>query len=92
MLACVDFLVLTAIDALDSDDAEDLETLASMTTDRSQLMMNLRTAYFEAESDLPTDARTFVLDMTLLVENVVKALSRYGEALARRHQSMTNNL
>lgn len=92
ILESVDFLVLTAIDALDSDDAEDLETLASMTTDRSQLMMNLRTAYFEAESDLPTDARTFVLDMTLLVENVVKALSRYGEALARRHQSMTNNL
>lgn len=92
VLESVDFLVLTVIDTLESQDADDLETLASMTADRSQLMMNLRAAYFEAESQMTTNDRTFVLDMTLLVENVVKALSRYGEALAVRHQSMMKNL
>ena len=87
MLESIDFLILAAIDAIDSQESEDVLTLASMTTDRSQMMANLRTAYFEAERDLSMEARSFVLDMTMLVENMVKTLSRYGEVLAQQQQT-----
>lgn len=81
MLESVDFLVLSAIDALDSGDEADINMLASMTQDRSEMMANLRKAYFQAEHELSNDARNFVLDITMLLENVVKTLSRYGQVL-----------
>jgi len=87
MLESVDFLVLSAIDALESDDDVDIEMLASMTQDRSDMMVNLRKAYFQAEHELNNEARSFVLDMTMLLENVVKTLSRYGQVL--KHSSLT---
>jgi|GEM_PF-765129 len=81
MLESVDFLVLSAIDALESGDEMDIDMLASMTQDRSDMMVNLRNAYFQAEHELSNDARGFVLDITMLLENVVKTLSRYGQLL-----------
>jgi hypothetical protein len=59
----------------------DISMLASMTQDRSEMMANLRRAYFEAEHELSNSARSFVLDITMLLENVVKTLSRYGQVL-----------
>lgn len=87
ILESVDFLVLTAIDAIEGRDTEDLQMLSSMTQDRGPMMVNLRNAYFAAEQELDTKARSFILDMTLLLENVVKTLSRYGDVL-RAHQSL----
>ncbi len=81
MLESVDFLVLSAIDALESGDVMDIAMLASMTQDRSEMMAKLRKAYFEAEHELSNSARSFVLDITMLLENVVKTLSRYGQVL-----------
>ena len=81
MLESVDFLLLSAIEALESGDEVDIDMLASMTQDRSDMMANLRKAYFQAEHDLNNEARSFVLDITMLMENVVKTLSRYGQVL-----------
>lgn len=81
VLESIDFLILTVIDALASGDPEDIEMLASMTQDRSDMMANLRKAYFNAEQDLDNEARSFVLDITMLLENVVKTISRYGQVM-----------
>lgn len=81
MLESVDFLVLSAIDALETGDEIDIDMLASMTRDRSDMMVNLRKAYFQAEQDLNNEAKSFVLDITMLLENVVKTLSRYGQLI-----------
>ena len=77
----VDFLLLTAIEALESGDEMDIDMLASMTQDRADMMANLRKAYFQAEQGLNNEARSFVLDVTMLLENIVKTLSRYGQVL-----------
>lgn len=86
MLESVDFLVLSAIDALESGDEMDIDMLASMTQDRTDMMATLRNAYFQAEHELNNEARSFVLDITMLLENVVKTLSRYGQVL--KHSSL----
>ena len=81
MLESVDFLLFTAIDALESGETMDINTLASMTQDRGEMMTNLRKSYFNSQQQMTNEARSFVLDITMLLENVVKTLSRYGEIL-----------
>ncbi|HSG60515.1 MAG TPA: hypothetical protein VLA24_03675 [Pseudomonadales bacterium] len=81
ILESLDFLVLTALDAIESNDAEELRLLASMTQDRGPMMASLRAAYFDAEGNLDMQARSYIFEMTMLLENVVKTLSRYGEVL-----------
>lgn len=81
VLESVDFLVLSVIDALESDDQQDHKLLACLTHDRAEMMAGMRKAYFQADQGLSNEARGFVLDITMLLENIVKTLSRYGETL-----------
>lgn len=78
IMESLDFLILTAIDTLDSNDDEDIHTLATLTKDRSDMMMKLREEYFKYEHTLDPDDRNFILDVTILLENAVQALSRHG--------------
>jgi hypothetical protein len=45
------------------------------------MMTKIRHNYFESEGDLSTDDRNFVLDITILFENAVHTLGRYGKLL-----------
>jgi hypothetical protein len=44
-------------------------------------MKKVRRNYFESEGQLSDEERNFVLDVTMLLENVVQALARYGRLL-----------
>jgi hypothetical protein len=45
------------------------------------MMTKIRHNYFESERDLSTDDRKFVLDITILFENAVHTLRRYGKLI-----------
>ncbi len=81
IMESVDFLILTAIDAIESQDAGEIETLEMLTQDRSAIMTKIRHIYFESEKDLSNADRNFVLDITILFENAVHTLGRYGHLL-----------
>ena len=77
----LDFMILTAIDAFDTQETGEIDTLEMLTQDRSAMMTKIRHSYFESEGDLSTDDRNFVLDITILFENAVHTLGRYGKLL-----------
>ncbi len=81
IMESVDFMILTAIDAIESQDASEIETLEMLTQDRSAMMTRIRHNYFESEQELSTKDRNFVLDITILFENAVHTLGRYGHLL-----------
>ena len=81
ILESVDFIILTALDAITSRDAGEVETLAMLTQDRTGLMKKVRHNYFESEGQLTDAERNFVLDVTMLFENVVQTLAQYGRLL-----------
>ena len=76
-----DFIMLTAIDAISSREDGEIDTLEILTQDRSALMTKMRHNYFNSESELSDADRNFVLDVTILFENVVQILARYGVLL-----------
>ena len=81
IMESLDFMILTAIDAFDTQDAGEIDTLEMLTQDRSTMMTKIRHNYFESEQDLSTEDRNFVLDITILFENAVHTLGRYGKLL-----------
>ena len=81
IMESIDFMILTAIDAIESMDVGEIETLEMLTQDRSAMMTKIRHNYFESEKDLSTEDRNFVLDITILFENAVHTLGRYGHLL-----------
>ena len=81
IMESVDFMILTAIDALESQDAGEIAMLEMLTQDRSDMMTKIRHSYFESEKDLSQQDRNFVLDITILLENAVHTLGRYGHLL-----------
>jgi len=81
IMESIDFMVLTAIDAIESKDSGEIETLEILTQDRSAMMTKIRHNYFESEKDLSNKDRNFVLDITILFENAVHTLGRYGHLL-----------
>jgi phosphate:Na+ symporter len=78
IMESTDFIMLTAIDAIQSQDEGEIDTLEILTQDRSALMTKVRHSYFNSEKELSEEDRNFVLDVTILFENVVRTLSRYG--------------
>ncbi|MGV6809621.1 MAG: Na/Pi symporter [bacterium] len=88
IMESLDFMIMTAIDALESNDDDEIHTLSLLTQDRSQMMMKLRDEYFHSEHDFTQADRNFILDVTILLEHAVQALSRYGvlmEAFKQAH-------
>ena len=81
IMESIDFMILTAIDAIESMDSGEIETLEMLTQDRSAMMTKIRHSYFESEKDLSNKDRNFVLDITILFENAVHTLGRYGHLL-----------
>jgi phosphate:Na+ symporter len=81
IMESVDFMMLTAIDAIESQDEDEISMLEMLTTDRSEMMQRIRHNYFESEKDLSVQDRNFVLDITILFENAVLTLGRYGQLL-----------
>jgi phosphate:Na+ symporter len=81
IMESLDFMIMTAIDAFDTQEAGEIDTLEMLTQDRSAMMTKIRHNYFESEADLSTDDRNFVLDITILFENAVHTLGRYGKLL-----------
>ena len=63
---------------IQSQDEGEIDTLEILTEDRSALMTKVRHNYFNSEKELSEEDRNFVLDVTILFENVVQILSRYG--------------
>jgi phosphate:Na+ symporter len=81
IMESIDFMILTAIDAIESKDSDEIATLEMLTQDRSAMMTKIRHSYFESEQDLSNKDRNFVLDITILFENAVHTLGRYGHLL-----------
>jgi phosphate:Na+ symporter len=81
IMESIDFMILTAIDAIESKDSGEIETLEMLTQDRSSMMTKIRHNYFESEKGLSTQDRNYVLDITILFENAVHTLGRYGQLL-----------
>ena len=81
IMESADFIMLTAIDAISSREEGEIDTLEILTQDRSALMTKMRHNYFNSESELSDADRNFVLDVTILFENVVQILARYGVLL-----------
>lgn len=81
IMESVDFIILAAIDALDSQSGSELDTLEMFTQDRSEMMTRVRRNFFNSEQELSRDERNFVLDITILFENSVQSLARYGTIL-----------
>ena len=81
IMESIDFMILTAIDAIKSKDSDEIETLEMLTQDRSAMMTKIRHNYFESEQELSNKDRNFVLDITILFENAVHTLGRYGNLL-----------
>lgn len=81
IMESTDFIMLTAIDAIQSQDEGEIDTLETLTQDRSALMTRMRHNYFNSEKELSDADRNFVLDVTILFENVVQTLARYGVLL-----------
>lgn len=81
IMESTDFIMLTAIDAIQSQDEGEIDTLETLTQDRSALMTRMRHNYFNSEKELSDVDRNFVLDVTILFENVVQTLARYGVLL-----------
>ena len=81
IMESIDFMILTAIDAIESKDSDEIETLEMLTQDRSAMMTKIRHNYFESERDLSNKDRNFILDITILFENAVHTLGRYGQLL-----------
>ena len=81
IMESADFIMLTAIDAIQSQDESEIDTLEMLTQDRSALMTKIRHNYFESEQELSDVDRNFVLDVTIMFENVVQTLARYGVLL-----------
>lgn len=81
IMESVDFMILTAIDAIESHEAGEIDMLEMLTGDRSDMMTKIRHSYFETEKDLSQEDRNFVLDITILLENAVRTLGRYGHLL-----------
>lgn len=81
IMESINFMIMTAIDALQSQDEEEINTLEMLTGDRSEMMKRIRHNYFESEKDLSEQDRNFVLDITILFENAVHTLGRYGHLL-----------
>jgi phosphate:Na+ symporter len=81
IMESADFIMLTAIDAIQSREAGEIDTLETLTQDRSELMTKMRQNYFGNEKELSEADRNFVLDVTILYENVIQVLARYGVLL-----------
>ena len=81
IMESIDFMILTAIDAIESKDDTEIDMLEMLTQDRSAMMTKIRHNYFESEQELSNKDRNFVLDITILFENAVHTLGRYGHLL-----------
>lgn len=81
ILESLDFIILMEIDAIRSGDRDEIDALANVTSDRSDMMDRVRRKYLGAEETLSPEDRNFVLDVTILFENGVAALSRSAELL-----------
>jgi phosphate:Na+ symporter len=81
IMESADFIMLTAIDAISSREEGEIDTLETLTQDRSALMTKMRHNYLNSEGELAEADRNFVLDITILFENVVHTLARYGVLL-----------
>lgn len=81
ILESLDFIILMEIDAIRSRDREQVDELANVTGDRSEMMDQVRKRYLQAEEELSATDRNFVLDITILFENAVAAISRSAELL-----------
>ena len=81
IMESADFIMLTAIDAIRSREEGEIDTLEILTQDRSELMTKMRHNYFNSEMELAEADRNFVLDVTILFENVIQILARYGVLL-----------
>jgi len=81
IMESIDFIILTAIDAIESQTESEIDTLAMFTQDRAEMMTRFRRSYFNSEQELSTEERNFILDITILFENAIQTLARYGSVL-----------
>ena len=81
IMESLDFMILTAIDAIQSSDDGEVDTLTILTQDRTEMMSRIRHSYFSSEAEFSGNDRNFILDVTILLENAVQSLARFGNLL-----------
>ena len=81
IMESIDFIILTAVDAIESQTESEIDTLDMLTQDRTDMMDRFRRNYFNTEQELSRADRNLILDVTILFENAIQTLSRYGSVL-----------
>ena len=81
IMESIDFIILTAVDAIESQTESEIDTLAMLTQDRTEMMDRFRRNYFNSEQELSRADRNLILDVTILFENAIQTLARYGSVL-----------
>ncbi len=77
ILESMDFIVLTWLDAFESRGPEEIDLIVKLTGDRSEMMDKIRRNYLKSEEALSETDRNFILDITILFENVALTLGRH---------------
>jgi phosphate:Na+ symporter len=72
----LDFILLTAGEMTASRSKEDARLLATLCSDRGELMGKLRSVYLVGERDLPLGDRSLLLELTTLFDRAVWMLHR----------------
>jgi phosphate:Na+ symporter len=81
IMESIDFIILTAVDAIESQTESEIDTLDMLTQDRTDMMDRFRRNYFNTEQELSRADRNLILDVTILFENAIQTLARYGSVL-----------
>ena len=71
----LDTILLTVSDSFQTNDPSDLDMVLLMTSDKSELMRNLR-KMFLTQKDLPGDSQAAILELTTLFERTVWILGK----------------
>lgn len=79
----LDTMLQTTLAAAETGDRDELALLGAMTSDRGEMMEQIRKKYLATEEEVTTEDRALILHVTHGFERIAWSLGRYGELLAR---------
>ncbi|MFH1740822.1 MAG: Na/Pi symporter [bacterium] len=83
-LESMDTILLIACEAFESSDQDDIGIFIKLTSDRGDMMQNMRRNYLSREENLSPDERMTFLEVTSLFERAVWILARIAHDLTEK--------
>lgn len=78
MIEALDTVVRTAIAVVEDDDPLEREMFVTMTSDRGSVVRRIRQSFLEGQTDLTTEDRLKVLQVSNLLDRCLSTLGRFG--------------